>query len=117
MNQNLADLEKKDRVRIVLPVIVAACGWLVLSLSYGPPKSDTVKTVKCEVINTPRDRYGARVCLGMTKEEVARAVGLPLKVISADSVTNLREQWIYTTHDGRPKHLYFENELLVSLQE
>ena len=116
MNPSLADLHK-TRVRIVLPVIVAACGWLVLSLSYGPKKRDTVKTIKCEVIDTPHDRYGARVCLGMTKEEVARAVGLPLKVISADSVTNLREQWIYTTHDGRPKHLYFENELLVGLQK
>ena len=95
-------------------VIFVAVGWLVLSLSYGPEKRDTSK---CQVIATPRDRYGDRVCLGMTKEEVVRAVGLPLKVVSAESGTNLREEWIYSHHDGRVKHLYFENELLVSIQE
>jgi hypothetical protein len=111
MNQDLADLEKKERVRIVLPVIAAACLWLVLSFSYGPQKPDISK---CEVIDTPHDRYGVRVCLGMTKQEVVRAVGLPSKVVSGKSVTNSREQWIYPTHYGRPKELYFDNELLVS---
>jgi hypothetical protein len=115
MNPNyFDDLHKTDRLRIVLPVIFAACFWLVLSLSYGPEKRDTAK---CQVIDTRQDRYGVRVCVGMTKDEVVRAVGFPLKVVSADGVTNSREEWIYSHHDGRVKHLYFENELLVSVEE
>jgi hypothetical protein len=113
LNQNPDDFHG-SRVRIVVPVILAACFWLALSLGYGPEKRDTAK---CELIDTPRDRYGVRVCLGMTKEEVTKAVGLPLKVVSADSGANSREQWVYSTHYGRPKHLYFENELLVSFQQ
>jgi hypothetical protein len=113
LNQNPDDLHE-SRMPMVVPVILAACFWLTLSLGYGPEKRDTAK---CEIIDTPRDRYGVRVCLGMTKEEVTRAVGLPLKVVSADGRANLREQWVYSTHYGRPKHLFFKNELLVSFQQ
>jgi hypothetical protein len=54
--------------------------------------------------------------IGMTKDQVARALGQPARVNRTVKANSISEQWIYE-FSGRTMYLYIEDGILRSYQD
>jgi outer membrane protein assembly factor BamE (lipoprotein component of BamABCDE complex) len=55
--------------------------------------------------------------VGMTKDQVTRALGQPARVNRSVRANSVSEQWIYEFSNGKTIYLYIDNGILRSFQD